>query len=106
MREVLAKLQHRELAFLAVILLAGLLGGVGTGRLTFRWFFRGRKDFLKCVRYLYTPDWVSLSLGEFWRDVGATFRFGIWVVLVVVAAIVSMLLSVPLIEHVAALLPR
>ncbi len=106
MREILAKLQHRELAFLVSLLLAGLVGGIGTGRITFRLFFRGRKDFLKCIRYLYQPEWVSLCLGEFWRDVGASFRFGLWVVLTIMAAVVSILLSIPLIEHVAALLPR
>ena len=103
MREVLAKLaEHRELAHFIPILLAGLLGGILAGRILFGIFFRNRRHFLECLRYTYQPDWLSLWRGEFWRDVGGSLRFGIWLFVTCCAAIVAMMLSIPIIERVGA----
>ncbi|MCE9612228.1 MAG: hypothetical protein K8R23_18680 [Chthoniobacter sp.] len=105
MRETLARLvEYRELAVVIPVLLAGLLGGVFTGRILFRVFFRSRKHFLQCVRYLYQPEWVSLCLGEFWRDVGGTLRFFVWLALALGGGVACLFLSIPLVMRMSSLL--
>jgi hypothetical protein len=46
-----------------------------------RLFFDDWADFLECVRFWFTPDWISLFRGEWGEDRWDTFKLAIFLLL-------------------------
>lgn len=58
-----------------------VLGGVAAvlvWMLFFRLFFSDRDEFVEAIRFWLTPDWYSLWHGEYWADMWAEFKLGLW----------------------------
>jgi len=64
-----------------MILVAAAVGfavGIGVMVLTFRVLFADRGEFFECVRYVFTPNWLSLIRGEFRADYLGTLKLTLW----------------------------
>lgn len=65
-------------------LISAILAGLGGMALSFTVFFRDWEDFLTAVKYVFTPDIISLFNGEWAEDQWNEFKFFIWMVVGVI----------------------
>ncbi|MDO4896704.1 MAG: hypothetical protein Q3971_05005 [Moraxella sp.] len=59
----------------------GVMAGVLTAFVLFRWLFDDRADFLSCAKWLFMPDIVSMLSGRWELDFWGTTKVVFWVLM-------------------------
>jgi ABC-type cobalt transport system substrate-binding protein len=55
----------------------------------FNAIFRNSDDFAEAVRYSFTPNFISLLRGEYWKDKVGEFKLGMFILLCIAATAVE-----------------
>ncbi len=63
----------------------GIGAGVVTWVATFTLFFTNSEEFLECLRFTFTPDFISLFRGEWLEDQWGSLKLGVWLVVGIAA---------------------
>jgi hypothetical protein len=61
-----------------MILALSIAVGVVIAVALFRLFFEDAADFLECIRFYFTPDFISAIRGEWAEDWWASMKLGVW----------------------------
>jgi len=63
-----------EIILIIVACAASLLAG----KCLYHLLFDDRDDFMECLGYAFTPDFISLLSGEWFEDMAKSFKLGIF----------------------------
>ena len=64
-----------------VALVVGIVVGIVLLVVLFKPFFGGREEFLRCLGYLFKPDFYSWIQGDWGEDFVCTLKFQFWLFL-------------------------
>lgn len=62
-----------------IVVLVLLVLNIPVYKFLFKFFFDDIDEFYECLRYLFTPDIISLFRREYWKDHRHEFKLGIYI---------------------------
>jgi hypothetical protein len=62
-----------------VAIVVGGVAGIGVLALLFKPIFGSLDEFLRCIKFWFTPDMISMFRGEWGEDWWAEMKLGFWV---------------------------
>jgi hypothetical protein len=72
-----------------IALIAAFVVAFFVGKLAYRLLFEDSTDFWECVRFSFTPNIFSLFKGQYFEDVGKSFKFGLFLAVTIGSGVLT-----------------